>query len=103
MTIFDPESFQSRHIGPSREDAADMLKVVGAPSMEVLIDEAIPARIRSGGPLKLSPGKSEHQYLSDLRTIAAANRVFKSYIGLGYSSCITPSVILRNVLENPGW
>src|SRR5215470_2155101 len=103
MTIFDPESFQSRHIGPSPEDAADMLKVVGAPSMEALIDEAIPARIRSGGPLKLPPGKSEHQYLSDLRTNAAANRVFKSYIGLGYSSCITPSVILRNVLENPGW
>src|SRR5262245_54569881 len=103
MSIFDPESFQSRHIGPSPEDAADMLKAVRAPSMEALIDEAIPARIGSGGPLKLPPGKSEHQYLSDLRTNAAANRVFKSYIGLGYSSCITPSVILRNVLENPGW
>src|SRR5262245_6576242 len=103
MSIFDPESFQSRHIGPSPEDAADMLKAVRAPSMEALIDEAIPARIGSGGPLKLPPGKSEHQYLSDLRTIAAANRVFRSYIGLGYSNCITPSVILRNVLENPGW
>jgi glycine dehydrogenase len=103
MSIFDPESFQSRHIGPSPEDAAEMLKVVGAASMEALIDEAIPARIRSAGKLALPAGLSEHEYLGELRAIGTANRVFKSYIGLGYSNCITPSVILRNVLENPGW
>jgi glycine dehydrogenase len=103
MSIFDPESFQSRHIGPSPEDAADMLKVVGAPSMETLIDEAIPARIRTGRKLNLPAGQSEYDFLSDLRAVAAANRVFKSYIGLGYSNSVTPSVILRNVLENPGW
>ena len=103
MSIFDPESFQSRHIGPSPEDAAAMLKVVGARSMDTLIDEAIPARIRTAGKLNLSPGQSEYEFLGDLRAIASANRVFKSYIGLGYSNCITPSVILRNVLENPGW
>jgi glycine cleavage system P protein (glycine dehydrogenase) len=103
MSIFDPESFQSRHIGPSPEDAADMLKVVGASSMDALIDEAIPARIRTGRRLNLPAGQSEYEFLSDLRAIAAGNRVFKSYIGLGYSNCVTPSVILRNVLENPGW
>src|SRR5262245_39035254 len=103
MSIFDPESFQSRHIGPSPEDAAEMLTVVAAPSMDVLIDEAIPARIRTREPLNLPAGQSEYEYLSGLRAVASANRVFKSYIGLGYANCITPSVILRNVLENPGW
>src|SRR5262245_9971802 len=103
MSIFDPESFQSRHIGPSPEDAAEMLKVMGAPSMDALIDEAIPARIRTGSPLRLPRGQSEYEFLGDLRALASLNRVFKSYIGLGYSNCITPSVILRNVLENPGW
>ena len=103
MSIFDPESFQSRHIGPSPEDAAAMLKAVGAPTMDALIDEAIPARIRTGQRLNLSKGQSEHEFLSGLRTIAARNQVFKSYIGLGYSNTITPSVILRNVFENPGW
>jgi glycine dehydrogenase len=103
MSIFDPESFQSRHIGPSPEDAAEMLKVVGASSMEALINEAIPARIRTGRKLNLPAGQSEYEFLSGLRGIASGNRVFASYIGLGYSNCITPSVILRNVLENPGW
>jgi glycine dehydrogenase len=80
-----------------------MLKVVGAPSMGALIDEAIPARIRLSKKLDLPNGQSEYEFLSDLRMIASGNRVFKSYIGLGYANCITPSVILRNVLENPGW
>src|SRR5438105_5579820 len=103
MSIFDPESFQSRHIGPSPEDAAEMLKVVGAPSMDALIDEAIPARIRLARTLDLPTGQSEYEFLNDLRAVASRNRVFKSYIGLGYANCVTPSVILRNVLENPGW
>src|SRR5438105_888539 len=103
MSIFDPERFQSRHIGPSPEDAAEMLKVVGAPSMDALIDEAIPARIRLARPLDLPTGQSEYEFLNDLRAVASRNRVFKSYIGLGYANCVTPSVILRNVLENPGW
>src|SRR5438105_3609565 len=103
MSIFDPEPFQSRHIGPSPEDAAEMLKVVGAASMDALIDEAIPTRIRLANTLDLPAGQSEYEFLNDLRAIASRNRVFKSYLGLGYSNCITPSVILRNVLENPGW
>jgi len=103
MSIFDPEPFQSRHIGPGPEDAAEMLRAMGAPSMDVLIDEAIPARIRIAGPLQLPAGQSEYEFLGELRAIASRNRVFKSYLGLGYADCVTPSVILRNVLENPGW
>ena len=76
MSIFDPESFQSRHIGPSPEDAAEMLKAMGAPSMDALIDEAIPARIRTGSPLRLPPGQSEYEFLGELRATASLNRVF---------------------------
>src|SRR4051812_34453219 len=103
MSIFKSEEFQSRHIGPSPADAAAMLKVVGAASLGALMDEAIPARIRLGKQLNLAAGKSEYQFLEDLRGLASRNRLFKSYIGLGYYDCITPSVILRNVFENPGW
>src|SRR5947208_15857578 len=80
-----------------------MLKVVRASSLDALIDEAIPPRIRLTAPLDLPHGESEHQYLRDLRRVAARNRIFRSYIGLGYYDCVTPSVIVRNVLENPGW
>src|SRR5204862_5665946 len=76
MSIFDPESFQSRHIGPSPEDAAEMLKLVRASSMDALIDDAIPPRTRTNGPLALAAGQSEYEYLTELRTIAARNRVF---------------------------
>jgi len=103
MSIFDHDVFQSRHIGPDAADTAAMLSVVGAPSLDALIDEAIPARIRLDAPLDLPQGTSEHAFLRDLRGIAAKNRLFRSYIGLGYYDTITPSVILRNVLENPGW
>jgi glycine dehydrogenase len=103
MSIFDSEAFSSRHIGPSPGDAARMLEIVGAASMDALIDEAIPSRIRLKAPLALPAGVPEAQYLRTLRAIAAKNRLFKSYIGLGYYDCVTPSVILRNVFENPGW
>ncbi len=95
--------FQSRHIGPDRAECDAMLKVIGASSLDALIDEAIPAGIRLAGPLNLPDGQSEHQYLRDLRRLANRNQLFKSFIGLGYYDCITPGVILRNVLENPGW
>ena len=103
MSTFDPDVFQSRHIGPDAAETDEMLKVIGAKSLDALIDQAIPARIRLNNPLDLPNGTSEHAFLRDLRGIAAKNRLFRSYIGLGYSDCITPSVILRNVLENPGW
>src|SRR5690348_2304878 len=80
-----------------------MLKVVGASSLDALIDETIPPRIRLRAPLNVPDGQSEFQFLRELRKVAARNQVFTSYIGLGYYDTITPSVILRNVLENPGW
>ncbi len=103
MTVFDAERFQSRHIGPDADERDAMLKVVGAPTVDALMDEAIPSRIRLHKPLNLRDGQSEYQFLRDLRRVASRNKVFRSYIGLGYSGTITPSVILRNVLENPGW
>src|SRR5438067_2860568 len=101
--VFDFESFSSRHIGPDAEETTAMLKAVGASSLDALIDEAIPARIRLKQPLNLPRGQSEHHFLSELQALASRNQVFRSFIGLGYYDCMTPSVILRNVLENPGW
>src|SRR3954453_10141805 len=103
MDIFEPDPFESRHIGPDQADSAAMLKVVGAASLDTLIDEAIPSRIRLAKPLELPAGIPESQFHEELRGIAAKNQLFKSYLGLGYYPCVTPSVILRNVLENPGW
>ena len=80
-----------------------MLKEVGASSLDTLIDEAIPASIRLKAPLNLPEGESESTYLARLRTIATKNKVFRSFIGLGYSDTLTPSVIRRCVFENPGW
>jgi glycine dehydrogenase len=101
--MLEPESFQARHIGPDAAEAATMLEAVGAASLDALVDEAVPARIRLAKPLNVPPGLSEHDYLRALRGIAARNQPFRSYIGLGYYDCVTPSVILRNVLENPSW
>src|SRR5690349_2127319 len=101
--VFDFEPFSSRHIGPDAEETAAMLKAVGASSLDALIDEAIPSRIRLKHPLDLPAGQSEHHFLSGLQSLASRNQVFRSFIGLGYYDCVTPSVILRNVLENPGW
>ncbi len=80
-----------------------MLKAIGLPTLDALIDETIPASIRLRAPLQLPPAETEYEYLRRLRSIAAKNRVFRSYIGMGYYDCVTPAVVLRNVLENPGW
>src|SRR5947207_895666 len=101
--LFDSERFESRHIGPDEAERDEMLKTARVSSLDALIDEAIPPRIRLKAPLPLPDGQSEYQYLRDLRRLAARNQVFRSYIGLGYYDCVTPSVILRNVIENPGW
>ena len=80
-----------------------MLDVVGAPSLDVLMDEAIPAGIRLPAPLDLPDAESEAAFLARMRALAARNEAWRSFIGLGYYGCATPPVILRNLLENPGW
>ena len=105
MNLFEQQAneFASRHIGPDERETSGMLKTIGVGSLDALIDRTIPASIRSGKPLNIPGPFSEHQYLSSLRQIASLNKVFKSYIGQGYYDLIVPSVILRNVFENPGW
>ncbi|MEL6652447.1 MAG: hypothetical protein AAFQ87_16720 [Bacteroidota bacterium] len=101
--IKHPDTFDKRHIGPSEADLAHMLKVVNASSLDQLIDETVPARIRLEQALQTLEAQGEHEYLQRLQAIAAQNKLYRSYIGLGYYDCITPSVILRNIFENPGW
>jgi glycine cleavage system P protein (glycine dehydrogenase) len=103
MTYEPYDAFELRHIGPRGEDVGRMLAVVGASSLDALVDEVVPPGIRSSLPLNLPVGLSEHDFLQALSRIAGKNRVRKSYIGLGYYDTITPPVILRNVMENPGW
>ena len=95
--------FLRRHIGPSAVERDEMLRIVGSASLDTLVDETIPAGIRLAKPLNLPPPETEHQYLRRLTSIARGNRTFRSYIGLGYHDTITPPVITRMVLENPGW
>jgi glycine dehydrogenase len=97
------DSFAARHIGPNKTDLQEMLKAVGADSLDTLIEETIPSSIRLKNPLNLPSPLSEYRFLQDLKAIAQKNSVFKSYIGLGYYDCIIPGVIQRNIFENPGW
>ena len=96
-------AFSNRHIGPRGADREAMLEAIGVSSLEALVDEIVPAAIRSSRPLALPPAESEHAYLDRVRTIAHRNELFKTYIGLGYSDCLTPSVIQRVFFENPSW
>jgi glycine dehydrogenase len=96
-------AFVDRHVGVRGDDLTRMLEVVGAPSLEALVDEAVPASIRSARPLALPPARGEAEVAAALREIASRNRVVTSMIGLGYHGTTTPAVIRRNVLENPGW
>src|SRR5438270_12911697 len=98
-----PDRFVDRHIGLDTRDLMAMLQVLGSGSLDALIDATVPASIRSKRPLDLPPGHSEHGLLQELQQIAAKNQVFRSYLGMGYSDTVTPAVIQRNVLENPGW
>ncbi len=97
------DTFARRHIGPDAEESAAMLRELGLDSMADLIDRAVPGSIRVRRPLDLPEAKGERQSLAELKTIAAQNSVFLSYIGAGYHGCVTPGVIQRNILENPGW
>ncbi len=95
--------FALRHIGIQEEEQAQMLKTVGVENLDQLILETIPADIRLKKALDLAPAMSEHDYLSHIEILSQKNKVFKTYIGQGYHQSITPSVIKRNILENPGW
>jgi len=101
--LSQPAEFPRRHIGPSRDETREMLRFLKYPSLDALVDEAVPAQIRFKKPLQLPPARSEHEVLETLQGLASQNQVFRSYIGMGYYDCITPAVIQRGVLENPGW
>ena len=98
-----PDQFPRRHIGPGPAATREMLELLGYPSLEALVDDAVPAQIRVKRPLQLPPARSEQEALAALKEIAGQNQVFRSYIGMGYYDCFTPAVIQRNMLENPGW
>ena len=102
-TAYDPYDFANRrHIGPSPAEMAEMLQAVGAPSLEALIDETVPASIRQSIPLGWAP-LSEHDLLARMRRVAGRNKVLTSLIGQGYYGTVTPPAIQRNILENPAW
>ena len=96
-------TFTARHIGPSQADIAAMLESIGQKSLDTLIEAVVPSAIRSSDPLTIGDSKTERELLDELKTIADQNVIMKSYIGMGYHDCITPPVIQRNILENPGW
>src|SRR5436190_930840 len=102
-TISPADSFVPRHVGPSEAEVAEMLAVIGYSSLDELIDATVPAAIRFRRPLAIHGGRSEHEALAAMRAIATKNRIFRSYLGYGYHDTLTPPVIQRNILENPGW
>ena len=95
--------FSDRHIGPNTEDTLSMLKEIGVKSLDELISQTVPESIRLKKSLDLPEGQEEYRFLKELKEVASKNKVFNSYIGLGYYNTITPGVILRNVFESPGW
>ncbi|WP_115717308.1 aminomethyl-transferring glycine dehydrogenase [Gallaecimonas mangrovi] len=97
------DAFIDRHIGPDTAETAAMLATIGAPSVEALIAETVPGSIRLDKGLAIGAPKTEEEALAELKALADKNKMFKSYIGMGYHPTLTPNVILRNVLENPGW
>src|SRR5690242_6039944 len=96
-------TFAERHIGPDAREREQMLKALGVSSLDALIEKMVPASIRMGRALDLGEGLDEASLLERARELGLKNEVFRSYLGMGYSDCITPPVILRNVLQNPGW
>ncbi|MFN8290447.1 MAG: aminomethyl-transferring glycine dehydrogenase [Chitinophagaceae bacterium] len=105
MNILDQQAneFTQRHIGPNEADTRKMLKKTGAGSMDELINNTVPPAIRMKEELDIPPPMSEHEYLKHIKDVSLKNKVFTNYIGQGYYDTITPSVILRNIFENPGW
>ena len=96
-------NFADRHIGVNNQDKISMLEYINSKSIEQLISETIPENIRLKKEMNLKPALSENDYLSHIEKLGKKNKIFKSYIGLGYNQAIVPSVIKRNILENPSW
>jgi len=103
MPLTPADTFLRRHVGPSDAEIAAMLEAVGYDSLDALGKAAVPESIQLDRELGLPGARGEHEFLEELRRMAERNEVWRSYIGLGYHECITPPVIARNVLENPGW
>ena len=103
MVIKSHDVFKNRHIGPRQSDLPAMLAAIGVDSLDQLIDETVPSAIRTDKDLDLPDALTEYEYLNMVKQIAKKNKLYKSYIGLGYYGTITPPVILRNIFENPGW
>ena len=97
------DQFVKRHIGISEDELNAMLKAIKVKSLDQLIDQTVPSNIRLKKGLKLPEALTEFDYLNELKETAKKNKVFRSYIGMGYHQTITPSVLLRNVFQNPGW
>src|SRR3990170_5657303 len=97
------DTFVPRHIGPTTADIQEMLAALSLPSLEALVEATVPFDIRLQGSLTVPSSRGEQDVLADLRGLAGRNQVWRSLIGMGYYDCITPLVIQRNILENPGW
>ena len=97
------KDFLKRHIGPSKEDQSKMLKELNYKSLDDLIDSTVPEKIKFKGELNIGESNSEYEALRKLRAISKKNQVYSNFIGMGYYGTYTPYVILRNILENPGW
>lgn len=97
------DNFVSRHNGPRENEIKQMLAKIGASSVDELINQTVPSHIRLKQPLRVAPAMSEYQYTKHLKALGKKNKVFRSYIGMGYYNNILPAVIQRNILENPGW
>src|SRR3954454_20664861 len=105
MNLLEQQSteFRRRHIGINEAELHKMLQTIGVSSLDELINKTVPSPIRMQKPLSIPAAISENEYLKQMKEISIKNKIYKSYIGQGYYDTITPSVILRNVFENPGW
>src|SRR3990172_11540039 len=103
VSLAPADRFVRRHVGPDDAEVAQMLRALGCPSLDALVDEAVPKQIRASAPLDLPAPLSETELLDEAARLAAKNEIFRSYIGMGFSDCVTPPVLLRNILQNPRW
>src|SRR6478752_8522752 len=103
VNLTHPDRFLDRHLGPSRDEVAEMLKAMELPSLDALIAQTVPKGIRLNRPLGVIEGRHEYEALQELEALAQRNQVYRSFIGMGYADSLTPGVILRNILQNPGW